>query len=83
MLNQSVPTLDEMHGDVVAVDEENGSVLMRLDFGRGSLFGPGGAEPQVLVTFEAFKVYGGQIHAVEAIFESMPADSPTGWERIE
>jgi hypothetical protein len=81
MRNQQVPTLAEMKGDVVAVDEENGTVLMRLDFGRGSLFGGrGGGEPQVLVTFEAFKVYGGQIHAVEAIFESMPADSPTGWE---
>jgi len=81
MRNQTVPTLAEMKGYVVAVDEENGTVLMRLDFGRGSLFGGrGGGEPQVLVTFEAFKIYGGQIHAVEAIFESMPANSPTGWE---
>jgi hypothetical protein len=80
MLNQTVPTLAEMDGYVVAVDEQNGAVLMRLDFGRGSLFGGGGGEPQVLVTFEAFKIYGGQIHAVEAVFESMPADSPTGWE---
>ena len=82
MRNQTVPTLAEMDGYVVAVDEENGTVLMRLDFGRGSLFGAGrgGGEPQVLVTFEAFKIYGGQIHAVEAVFESMPADSPTGWE---
>lgn len=79
MLNQQLPTLPEVDGHVVAVDEENGTVLLRLDFGRGSLFG-GGDEPQVLVTFEAFKVYGGQIHAVEAVFESMPADSPTGWE---
>lgn len=80
MRNQTVPTLAEMDGHVVAVDEENGTVLMRLDFGRGSLFGGGDGEPQVLVTFEGFKVYGGQIHAVEAVFESMPADSPTGWE---
>jgi hypothetical protein len=82
MRNQTVPTLAGMQGYVVAVDEANGTVLMRLDFGRGSLFGGGrgGGEPQVLVTFEAFKIYGGQIHAVEAIFESMPADSPTGWD---
>jgi hypothetical protein len=80
ILNQTVPTLAEMDGYVVAVDEENGTVLMRLDFGRGSLFGGGGGPPQVLVTFEAFKIYGGQIHAVEAVFESMPADAPTGWE---
>ena len=81
MLNQTIPTLPEVDGHVVAVDEENGTVLMRLDFGRGSLFGgAGGGEPQVLVTFEAFKIHGGRVHAVEAIFESMPADSPTGWD---
>jgi hypothetical protein len=81
MLNQQVPTLSEMKGEVVAVDEANGTVLLRLDFGRGSLFGGrGGGPPQVLVTFEAFKIYGGAIHAVEAVFESMPADSPRGWE---
>jgi len=79
MRNQQIPTLPEVDGHVVAVDEENGTVLLRLDFGRGSLFG-GDADPQVLVTFEAFKIYGGEIHAVEAVFESMPVDSPTGWE---
>jgi hypothetical protein len=80
MRNQTVPTLSEMKGHVVAVDEENGTVLLRLDFGPGSLFGAGDEEPKVLVTFEAFKVFGGQIHAVEAVFESMPVNSPTGWE---
>lgn len=81
LLNQAIPTLREIEGYVVAVDEENGTVLMRLDFGRGSLMGPGqGGAPQVLVTFEAFKIYGGEVHAVEAVFESMPADSPTGWD---
>jgi hypothetical protein len=78
-----------MRGEVVAIDEENGTVLTRLDFGPGSLMGGGrgrggaaGTEaPQmVLVTFEAFKIYGGQVHAVEAVFESMPEDSPRGWE---
>jgi hypothetical protein len=81
--NQRIPTLPEADGDVVAVDEENGTVLLRLDFGRGSLGGGrggGGGDAPVLVTFEAFKVYGGQIHAVEAVFESMPADSPRGWD---
>jgi hypothetical protein len=33
-----------------------------------------------LVTFEAFKVYGGQVHAAEAIFEAQPAEGPFGWE---
>jgi hypothetical protein len=81
LLNQALPTLAGMTGGVVAVDEENGTVLLRLDFGPGSLFGGrGGGTPMVLVTFEAFKIYGGQIHAVEAVFESMPEDSPRGWE---
>jgi len=92
--NQRLPTLAEMKGEVVAVDEENGTVLTRLDFGRGSLMGgrrgggagagAGGSAPaqpeMVLVTFEAFKIYGGQVHAVEAVFESMPANTPRGWE---
>jgi hypothetical protein len=80
MLNQTIPTLPEVRGGVVAVDEQNGTVLLRLDFGRGSLPARGEGPPQVLVTFEAFKVYGGQIHAVEAVFESMPANSRRGWE---
>lgn len=76
---QAVPTLPEVKQQVVAVDEQAGLVLLRLDFGRGSLPGPGGGEMS-LVTFEGFKVYGGQVHAVEAVFEGMPANSPTGWE---
>ena len=78
MRNQRIPTLAGMKGKVVAVDEEAGLVLMRLDFGPGSLMGAGAGN--VLVTFEGFKIYGGQMHAVEAVFESMPANSPTGWE---
>lgn len=77
--NQQIPTLPEVEGHVVAVDERNGTVLLRLDFGAGSLPGPDTAG-QSLVTFEAFKIYGGQMHAVEAIFEGMPADTPSGWD---
>jgi hypothetical protein len=92
--NQTLPVLAAITGHVVAVDEQNGAVLTRLDFGPGSVMGGGrgrggrgGGDPAapappqtVLVTFEAFKIYGGEIHAVEAVFESMPANSPTGWE---
>jgi hypothetical protein len=80
MRTQGIPTLPDVDGYVVAVDEENGTVLMRLDFGRGSLPGPPQAEPRSLVTFEAFKIHGGRVHAVEAVFEAMPVDAPTGWE---
>jgi hypothetical protein len=76
---QQLPTLAEIEASVAAVDEENGTVLLRMDFGRGSLPGPQ-SEGQSLVTFEAFKIYGGQVHAVEAFFEGMPANTPSGWE---
>jgi quinoprotein glucose dehydrogenase len=77
--SQPLPTLAEIEASVAAVDEENGTVLLRMDFGRGSLPGPQ-SEGQSLVTFEAFKIYGGQVHAVEAFFEGMPANTPSGWE---
>jgi hypothetical protein len=60
---------------IAVVDEELGIVLMRLDFGDTNSYGPGNA----LTCFEAFKVYGGQIHAVEAFIRIMPANTPSGW----
>src|SRR5262245_28234232 len=60
---------------VAVVDEELGIVLMRLDFGDTNSYGPGNA----LTCFEAFKVYGGQLHAVEAFIRIMPANTPSGW----
>jgi hypothetical protein len=84
MKNQRLPTLAGMKQRVVAVDEEAGLVLLRLDFGPGSLPGGRGATagaPQSLVTFEGFKVYGGQVHAVEAIFTAMPQNTPDGWSK--
>ena len=56
-----------------------GLVLLWLDFGQGSLMGANAAGKS-LVTFEGFKIYGGQVHAVEAVFKSMPLNSPTGWD---
>jgi hypothetical protein len=60
---------------IAAVDEEMGIVLMYLDFGDTNSYGAGNA----LTTFEAFKVYGGQLHAVEAFIRIMPANTPSGW----
>jgi hypothetical protein len=79
MRSQRLPTLAAIVAHVVAVDEENGTVLLWMDFGPGSLPGPPQAAPRSLVTFEAFKIYGGRVHAVEAIFEGMPANTPSGW----
>jgi len=64
---------------VAAVDEELGLVLFRLDFGDTGSYGPGNA----LTTFEAFKVYGGQIHAVEAFIDIMKAGASSGWDNYE
>jgi hypothetical protein len=61
---------------VVAVDEELGIVLLRMNFGDTGSYGPGNA----LVVWEAFKVYRGQIHAVEAFMKVMPATTPSGWD---
>jgi hypothetical protein len=64
---------------IATVDEEMGIVLMYLDFGDTNSYGPGNA----LTTFEAFKVYGGQLHAVEAFIKIMPANTPSGWSNYE
>ena len=79
MRGQQIPTLAGIVAHVVAVDEENGTVLLWMDFGPGSLPGPPNAPPRSLVTFEAFKVYGGEVHAVEAMFEGMPPNTASGW----
>jgi hypothetical protein len=76
MRSQRLPTLAEIKALAVAVDEENGTVLLWMDFGAGSL--PRG-DGKALVTFEAFKIYGGEVHAVEAIFKGLPAGTPRGW----
>lgn len=60
---------------VAAFDDRLGIVLLYLDFGNTKQYGPGRA----LVTFEAFKVYGGQIHAVNAILHMASAAAGSGW----
>jgi hypothetical protein len=75
---QRLPTLAGISASLAAVDEENATVLLRMDFGPGSLPGPQ-STGKSLVTFEAFKIYGGQVHAVEAIFEGRPANTPSRW----
>lgn len=78
---QSIPTLSQIVHRVSAVDEEQGVVLLRMDFGPGSIFpAPGRPENQSLSVFEAFKIYDGQVHAVEAFMEMKPAGQPLGWD---
>lgn len=61
---------------VAAVDEENGVVLLWMNFGHtGDSYGVGNA----LVTFEAFKVWGGRIHSINAFFKGLPISTARFW----
>ncbi len=61
---------------VAAVDEENGTVLLWMNFGHtGDSYGVGNA----LVTFEAFKVWGGKIQSVNAFFKGLPISTGRFW----
>jgi hypothetical protein len=73
---QKHPVLSKITYRLAAVDEEMGIVLFRLDFGPGSTRG---AENSLIV-WEAFKVYGGEVHAVEAFMEIMPVGAGSGWD---
>ncbi len=65
---------------VAAVDEENGVVLLWMNFGHtGSSYGEGNA----LVTFEAFKVWGGQIHSILAFFKGLPISTSRWWSTTD
>jgi len=78
---QRIPTLPKLVYRIAAVDEEQGVVLIRMDFGPGSVFeAPDRPKGQSLSVFEAFKVYGGQIHAVEAFMKMKAAAQPLGWD---
>jgi hypothetical protein len=69
-----------LHPSIVAsvavVDEDNGVVVLWMNFGHtGSSYGEGNS----LVTFEAFKVWGGQIHSINAFFKGMPIATSRFW----
>jgi hypothetical protein len=65
---QRVPTLPGFTDHLIAMDEDTGVVWLDEDFGRGSIRNSYAS----LRAWEAFKVYGGQIHAVEAFMKAMP-----------
>ena len=60
---------------IIAVDERMGIVLLRMAWGVRERGG------DQLTVWEAFKVYDGQIHAVEAFMRILPVDKRNGgWE---
>ena len=76
---QKIMTHPYLERSVAAVDEEEGIVVLWMNFGFTNSYGPGNA----LVTFEAFKVWGGEIHAVEAFFRVLPQETRRGWEPFD
>lgn len=75
MYSQRVILHPGIIASVAAVDEDNGVVLLWMNFGFTDSYGPGNA----LVTFEAFKVWGGEIHSINAFFRTMPLATPRYW----
>lgn len=76
MYSQRIILHPSIIASVAAVDEGNGVVLLWMNFGHtGSSYGEGNA----LVTFEAFKVWGGEIHSINAFFRSLPVATARFW----
>ncbi len=76
MYTQNIMVHPGVIASVAVVDEENGVVLLWMNFGHtGNSYGEGNA----LVTFEAFKVWGGQIHAINAFFRPLPVATARYW----
>jgi len=79
LFTQKIMLHPDVKPSVTAVDEEEGLVLLWMNFGDTNSYGPGNA----LVTFEAFKVWGGEIHAVNAFFRILPKETQRGWPAAE
>ncbi len=76
MYEQNVIVHPGVIASVAAVDEENGTVLLWMNFGHtGDAYGVGNA----LVTFEAFKIWGGKIQSVLAFFKGLPISTARFW----
>lgn len=82
---ECTPRIQKMlvHADikpsVASVDEDAGTVLLWMNFGDTHSYGPGRA----LVTFEAFKIWGSSIHAINAFFDFLPKETERGWPSAE
>ena len=75
MYSQRIMVHPSILASVAAVDEEAGIVLLWMNFGYTDSYGEGNA----LVTYEAFKVWGGEIHSILAFFAPLPIATPRYW----
>ena len=76
---QKVRLHPDLKASVAAVDEEAGIVLLWMNFGDTHSYGPN----QALITFEAFKIRDGAIHAVNAFLTFLPKEAERGWPSAE
>lgn len=72
---QNILVHPEIIASVAAVDEDNGTVLLWMNFGDTGSYEPGNA----LITFEAFKVWGGRIHSINAFLTTLPQAVGRAW----
>jgi hypothetical protein len=75
ILTQKIMKHPDVKASVAVVDEENGVVVLWMNFGDTNSYGPGNA----LMTFEAFKVWGDEIHVVHAFFRTVPVATQRNW----
>lgn len=76
---QTIMQHPDIKPSVAVVDEQAGIVVVWMNFGDTHSYGPGRA----LVTFEAFKIYDGSIHAINAFFPYLPKETERGWPAVE
>lgn len=79
LYTQKIIVHPDVTASVAAVDEENGLVLLWMNFGDTNSYGPGNA----LITFEAFKIWGGQIQVVNAFFRTQAKDTKRNWPSVD
>jgi hypothetical protein len=76
MYGQNIIVHPSIIRSVAAVDEENGTVLLWMNFGHtGSAYGEGNS----LVTYEAFKIWDDEIHSILAFFIGLPIQTSRFW----
>jgi len=79
ILTQKIMLHPDIKPSIALVDEQAGIVLLWMNFGDTHSYGPNKA----LVTFEAFKIWAGQIHAVNAFFGFLPKETERTWPPAE
>ncbi len=76
---QKIMLHPDIKPSVAVVDEQAGIVLLWMNFGDTHSYGPGRA----LVTLEAFKIFDGSIHAINAFFGFLPKETERNWPSAE